>query len=114
MTIGNGASESNRLYTPQSIVSRSPHQKYIGARELAEYVYCPRAWWYSSRGVAGPRSETGSAESSLVAGRRFHEVTEVRHVREQYASRAPYAAVAIAGMLALGGLLLWWFHWLRF
>ena len=87
----------------------SRERRYIGAHELGQFVYCPRVWWSESQGLPGD-FEGSTGPSARERGKRVHAEMEARHVRAQYAARAPYVAAAVLGLLLLTGISLWWFH----
>ena len=71
------------------------------ASDLAEYAYCPRAWWYRNH----PSEVPPSSESvrSAVRGERFHDRELRAMVRRERLT--PYLALLVAAvLLVLGGL----------
>ncbi len=95
-------------------MSSAPRRRAIGAHELGSYLYCPRAWWYEQQPGLPALEGEGRGEDTFRRGREVHALLETRHSRAQYASRAPYAVAAAAGILLLGALALWWFHYWPF
>ncbi len=76
----------------QVLESDSPSARLIRASEIAQYVYCPRAWWLS-RIVGAPSANT----QALVAGTAAHH----RHGRMVWLSRALVVASVGAVLMAL-------------
>jgi CRISPR/Cas system-associated exonuclease Cas4 (RecB family) len=76
----------------QVLESDSPPARLIRASEIAQYVYCPRAWWLSKI-VGAPSANT----QALAAGTAAHH----RHGRMVWLSRALVAASVGAALMAL-------------
>ena len=77
--------------------------KTIRASEIAEYVYCRRAWWLSR--VAGYRADN---VERLQEGTAYHQAHEGRLRRAVFARRVAYllvfAAVSIFVFLLVRGV----------
>ncbi len=76
----------------QVLESDSPPARLIRASEIAQYVYCPRAWWLS-RIVGAPSANT----QALAAGMAAHH----RHGQMVWLSRALVVASVGAVLMAL-------------
>jgi len=76
----------------------------IAASELAEYAYCPRAWWY--RRSPPPEGPSPAGERRARVGERYHART-LSAERRRDAWAGPIAAVAGAALLAAIVLLAW-------
>jgi hypothetical protein len=75
---------------------------WASASELAEYAYCPRAWYYRSHPPPGGRSREGRRAAS--EGEAFHGRTLAAEW-ERERSGTSYAYVLVAGfLLALAGV----------
>ncbi len=80
---------------------RPPSGAWTSASELAEYAYCPRAWWYRAHPpLEGPTQES---RRSAQAGARYHDralSTERRRDRHRLAA-AGLLAIAL-GLVVVG------------
>ena len=77
---------------PGSDPARRP---WVSASELAEYAYCPRAWYYRSHPPPGGRTAAG--RRSAAAGEAYHGRTlDAEWARER--SGAAYAYLLLAGL----------------
>lgn len=79
---------------------------WASASELADYEFCPRAWWYREN----PPAEGPSRESrrSAEEGVRFHERTldgERRRDRNGWVYAAVLAVALLAVVLGVAGAL---------
>ena len=75
--------------------------RWVTASELAEYAYCPRAWWYRRDPPA-----SGPTRESLVradAGSRYHATVLGATVRRERTA-GWLAAGAVVAALAVGAL----------
>ncbi len=82
----------------------APPPRTITASELAEFAYCPRAWWYSAHPPSGgpePQSLARAAE-----GRRFHDA-RLGAVERREAWGAAAVAAAIAALLLIAATIAW-------
>jgi CRISPR/Cas system-associated exonuclease Cas4 (RecB family) len=74
----------------------------VSATDLAEYAYCPRAWYYREHPPA--RGPTRASQRRAVAGERYH-ARELGAERRREEHGGAYWAVLLAGiLLALGGV----------
>ena len=80
----------------------SPYRAWASASELAEYAYCPRAWWYQRHPpVEGPTRESRRAAE---AGVRFHR-SELAAERRRDRLGPGYAILlAVAILLTVAGV----------
>lgn len=77
---------------------------WVSASDLAEYAYCPRAWYY--RGHPPPHGPTRSSQRSARAGDRYHRST-LRDEEFREGHLGAYVVAILLGLaLLLGGL--WW------
>jgi CRISPR/Cas system-associated exonuclease Cas4 (RecB family) len=79
---------------------------WVSASEVAEYAYCPRAWWY--RGHPPPDGPDPRSLRSAEAGRAFHHRSLRAEARRDrwagaLAAAAILSVVAIALLLRFGG-----------
>ncbi len=81
-----------------------PEIPWASASDLAEYAYCPRAYWYREHPPRGeiPRSASHRAE----AGRRYH-VRELRSEEARDSHAGTYLVLAGIGLLLLGIVGIW-------
>jgi CRISPR/Cas system-associated exonuclease Cas4 (RecB family) len=80
---------------------------WASASDLAEYAYCPRAWYYRTHEPDAPVTATSRASSA--AGERYHRSTLAAEERREGHAAAYVAAVVVAAALVLGGIV-WLFH----
>jgi CRISPR/Cas system-associated exonuclease Cas4 (RecB family) len=81
----------------------------VAVSELAEYAYCPRAWYYRDHPL--PEGPDPRAIRSRRAGVRFHE-RSLRGVRRRAEYGAIWFLALTAGLLGLVGLAAgWYFGW---
>ncbi len=76
---------------------------WVGAAEIAEYAYCPRAFWYSRHrpdAIPPPRSARSQSR-----GEAFHAREGRAQLRERPASSATGWALLLVALLLLAGLL---------
>ncbi len=89
--------------------------RLVGAHELGSYAYCERSWWYDHHPPRGREGGPRTGDTSFARGTAFHAEVLSAHVRAQHASRAGYAAAALAGLLllffVLWGYRLFHFSW---
>lgn len=87
---------------PTSGGDRGP--PWVGAAELGEYAYCPRAWYYR----ANPPS--GAPDPGAVSRERFGRAYHTRELSREVAREKGIAGlVALAlVLLLLGAVLLYW------
>lgn len=66
---------------------------YVSASEVAEFVYCQRAWWYRIRGFENSQQAAmeGGTEQHQQLGRQIQWLTRVKH---------------LAGQLVIAGIIL--------
>lgn len=85
-----------------------PPGRMVSASELAEFAYCPRAWYY--RDHPPPQGRSEGSRRSAEAGTRYHRrflAAEERH--ELHAGRY-VALLLVSGALIVGGIAWFWFH----
>jgi CRISPR/Cas system-associated exonuclease Cas4 (RecB family) len=83
---------------------RSGQGPWASASDLAEYAYCPRAWYYRKHPPAAGRSPDSERRSS--AGTRYHRSTLAETEFRERHGGAYAAALLIALALVAGGV--WW------
>lgn len=79
---------------------------WASASELAEYEFCPRAWWYRENPPAGGPSR--ESRRSAEEGVRFHERTldaEDRRERNGWVYAAVLAVALLVVVLGVAGAL---------
>jgi CRISPR/Cas system-associated exonuclease Cas4 (RecB family) len=84
-----------------------PSDDWASASDLAEYAYCPRAWYYRTHEPARPVSS--AARRASAAGERYHRSTLATEERRERHVTGYLAALLVAVLLILGGIL-WAFH----
>ncbi|MCA9939088.1 MAG: hypothetical protein KC418_10610 [Anaerolineales bacterium] len=77
--------------------------KWIRVSEIADYVYCHRAWWY--RRVTGLESQNAT---ELTRGTAFHDDHGAEVGRSLYLRRLAYVLLALAAAVVVFGLLRGW------
>jgi hypothetical protein len=77
---------------------------WVGAAELGEYAYCPRAWYYRGHPPEGPPDPESIARQEL--GATFHARALTREVARERSTAGLVAAALL--LLLLGALLLYW------
>lgn len=83
-----------------------PETPWASASDLAEYTYCPRAYWYRKH---PPRGEIpNGANRRAEIGRRYH-ARELHAERSRESNALAYLALAAIGLslLAIVGVWLW-------
>ncbi|HEV2448797.1 MAG TPA: hypothetical protein VGU43_00090 [Thermoplasmata archaeon] len=87
---------------PPSGTDRGP--PWVGAAELGEYAYCPRAWYYR----ANPPTE--APDPGAVSREKFGRAYHTRELSREAARERSIAALVAAALLllALGVVLLSW------
>jgi CRISPR/Cas system-associated exonuclease Cas4 (RecB family) len=75
---------------------------WVSATDLAEYAYCPRAWYYREHPPA--RGPTRAALRSSRAGERYHARTLGAERRRSEHGSAYWAVLLVGILLALGGV----------
>jgi CRISPR/Cas system-associated exonuclease Cas4 (RecB family) len=71
---------------------------WASASDLAEYTYCPRAYWYRTHPPPGEIPH--AARSRAEAGRRYH-ARELRSEQARESHAGAYLALAGFGLLLL-------------
>jgi CRISPR/Cas system-associated exonuclease Cas4 (RecB family) len=85
----------------------APSPGWVSATDLAEYAYCPRAYYY--RDHPPPGGPTRSSQQRSRAGERYH-ARELGAERRRAEHGTGYVVVLVVGLLlALGGLA-WLFY----
>ena len=84
--------------------ARSGPGSWASASDLAEYAYCPRAWYY--RGHPPPAGPSSDSRRRSEAGTRYHRSTLATEEFRERHTGAYAAALLVALALVLGGL--WW------
>ena len=86
-------------------MERAPAARWVTVSELAEYAYCPRAWWY--RDHPPPEGRTGASLRSADRGRARHEkVLGAVAARDRRAGWY-VAALGAALVVLAGGVAAW-------
>jgi len=85
----------------------SGERDWASATDLAEYSYCPRAWYYRTHEPEVPVSATARRASE--AGERYHRSTLADEERREEHGAAYAAALILALLLVVGGVV-WLFH----
>ncbi len=84
----------------------APAGRFVPASELAEFVFCRRAWYYRLHPELWPEEGPGDT-ASLRQGRRVHQRIEHGHLSDQSLTPWRSAVAAVVGLLLLGV----WFWW---
>lgn len=75
--------------------------RWVSASELAEYAYCPRAWWF--RGHPPPLGPSRESQRAARSGARFHaETLDGERARERWAGRYVVLLLVALALLLLG------------
>ena len=76
--------------------------RWVSASDLAEYAYCPRAWWY--RGNPPTAGRAPESERASRAGERFHRRELAEDWRSDQYGRAYLLLIVVAIVLVFGGV----------
>jgi len=79
--------------------SEDPSAGWVTASQLAEYAFCPRAYWY--RAHPPPEGPAASSVAALAGGERFHARTLTTRYRRERWSTAWWILVAAGLLLCL-------------
>ncbi len=71
---------------------------WVSASDLAEYAYCPRAFWYRKHPPAG--MSASNSDRSSRRGQRFHR-RELGAERKREAHAGGYVALVLFGIALL-------------
>lgn len=77
---------------------------WVSASDLAEYTYCPRAYWYRKHPPAG--EAVGGASRRAEADRRYH-AHALRSEEARDSSAGTYVALIGVGVLLLAIVGVW-------
>jgi hypothetical protein len=81
---------------------RASSDEWASASDLAEYAYCPRAWYYRKNFPGAPVSP--QARSSSQAGERYHRATLAAELRRERYGAGYALALLVALALVVGGV----------
>ncbi|HTT15477.1 MAG TPA: hypothetical protein VMG81_06870 [Thermoplasmata archaeon] len=80
---------------------------WVSATDLAEYAYCPRAYYYREHPPVGGPSRDGQRRAA--AGARYHARTLGAERRRAEHGGAYWVALVLGVLVALGGIA-WWLY----
>ncbi|MCI4352096.1 MAG: hypothetical protein L3K14_01720 [Thermoplasmata archaeon] len=83
--------------------SDDPATRWVTASDLAEYAFCPRAYWY--RGHPPPEGPAPSSRAAQAAGERYHESVLTHRSRRERWSTGWWLLVGTGLLLCLLALL---------
>jgi hypothetical protein len=76
--------------------------RWVSPSELAEYTFCPRAWWYRTHPEEYPRTASlGNPAPQYARGVKVHRTLAHRHRAERRGAPWAYLLVALGSLLAL-------------
>jgi len=84
-----------------------PSEDWASATDLAEYAYCPRAWYYRKNAPDAPVDRRARRASD--AGERYHRSTLAGEERRERYGAAYWVALVVAALLVIGGVA-WFLH----
>lgn len=84
-----------------------PPAHWASVSDLAEYAYCPRAWYY--RAHPPPEGRTSASDRASSAGERYHRA-ELSRVEFDESHGAGYGALVLVALVLIAGALWWIWH----
>ena len=85
----------------------SPYREWVSATDLAEYAYCPRAWYYRTH--LDPAARTEESRRTALAGDRYHARALDHDWRQEQHLGAYLGLLLLGAGILVGGLL--WIFW---
>ena len=81
-------------------------RRWASASELAQYEFCPRAWWYDAH--EPPGGATYAGERAVREGARYHAKALAAEWRRERSRAAEGVAIAAVLLVLVGGVLWVW------
>jgi CRISPR/Cas system-associated exonuclease Cas4 (RecB family) len=75
--------------------------EFLRASEVAEYVYCARAWWLRRQGIVPEGRAGGKLQARLARGRRSHAWHSFKLHSSAWLAAAALLLLAAAAAIAL-------------